>query len=46
LVQGGGSNSNEWIPLHSSRIQMTSAFVEQIQVGLRMVMKKINAALQ
>ena len=35
------NNPNEWIPLHSSRIQMTPAYEEQIRVGMRMMMNKI-----
>jgi len=41
----GGNNENEWVPLDPSR-QMTEAHAEQIRVGLRMMLKKINDAIQ
>ena len=37
----GGSFEDNWVPLHSSRIQMTPAFEEQIRVGYRMMMRKV-----
>lgn len=39
-------NPNEWIPLHSSRIQMTPAYEEQIQVGIEMLMKHITDSIR
>jgi hypothetical protein len=44
LNSATAGNPNEWIPLHSSRIQMRPAYEEQIRVGLRM-MKKIARAI-
>jgi hypothetical protein len=37
-----GNTSTEWLPLHPSRIQMTSVMEDQIRIGVRMVMKKIE----
>jgi len=41
----GGNNANEWVPLNSGRAQMTEAHAEQIRAGVKMMMKKINAAV-
>jgi hypothetical protein len=40
----GGNNANEWVPLDPSR-QMTPVHEEQMRVGVRMMMKKINVAV-
>lgn len=41
LLHGKGA---DWIPLHPSRIQMTPAFEEQVQFGVRMMTRKIKQA--
>jgi tetratricopeptide (TPR) repeat protein len=41
----GANNPNNWIPLNSSRIQMTPAYEEQVSVGIRMMLKKIKQAV-
>ena len=41
----GANNVNNWIPLHSSRIEMTQYYEEQIQTGVRMMRDKISQAM-
>ena len=41
----GGSMADNWVPLHSSQVQMTPAYEEQIKVGYRMMMRKVMKAV-
>ena len=38
-------DNGDWIPLNSSRIQMTDLYAEQIKVGVRMMLRKIKLAI-
>ena len=38
-------NYGDWVPLHSSKIQMTEAYTEQVKVGVRMMLRKIKLAI-
>jgi hypothetical protein len=40
------NNPNEWVPLHSSRMQMTEFHAAQIRASVQMMQKKINDAIQ
>ena len=39
------NNPNNWIPLNSSRIQMTPAYEEQVRFGVQMMLRKIKQAV-
>ena len=41
----GGSMEDNWVPLHSSQVQMTPAYEEQVKVGYRMMMRKVMKAV-
>jgi len=41
----GGSMEENWVPLHSSQVQMTPAYEEQVKVGYRMMMRKVMKAV-